>query len=247
MLQNCGLRSNGGRFVRAPDIRPSMFNRVEVNKTQMTSNPAKISFGLCVLIAMTASLHASHVWGQSVGIESQTEVNSSAEATPTTVAVASIKEQKVKAAYLYNFSRYFEWPANTFDDVQEPFVIGVLGADPLGNQLDRLAAKKTVRKRKIEIQRFLSTEQLDDCHVLFVTRSVSDEQFQEALTVANASHVLVVSERPPETRVGSSIQIFVDEAGKIGFEIDVEVVNALSLQVSAKLLKLARVPSQSKK
>lgn len=202
---------------------------------------------------MTASapLCTNQLLAQSISNQSPVERSTTAVSTTpssdTIATVASAKEQKVKAAYLYNFSRYFEWPASTFANAQDPFVIGVLGSDPLGSQLDRLAAKKTVRKRKIEIRRFLSAEKLEECHVLFVTRSVSDEQFQKALTVANSKHVLVVSERPPETRVGSSIQIFVDDVGKIGFEIDVEVVNARKLQVSAKLLKLARVPSAGKK
>ena len=161
-------------------------------------------------------------------------------------SVVSAKEQKVKAAYIYNFSRYFEWPAKVFDDTSKPFVIGVLGADPLGNQLDRLAAKKTVRKRKIEIHRFNSIDQYKDCQMLFVTRSVSEEQFQLALARANVEHVLVVSERPPDTRHGSSVQIFIDHTGKVGFEIDVDVVSARKIHVSAKLLKLANVSGHKK-
>ena len=155
------------------------------------------------------------------------------------------KEQKVKAAYIYNFSRYFEWPEQTFENDDAPFVIGVLGTDPLGNQLDRLANKKSVRNRKIVINRYQNVEDYEPCQMLFVTRSVSDEQFKLALEQANNDHVLVVSEKPPETRQGSSVQIFIDPNGKVGFEIDVGVVNARSLQVSAKLLKLASVSDSS--
>lgn len=165
-------------------------------------------------------------------------------AEPSEIQVTP-KEQKVKAAYIYNFSRYFEWPEKTFDTVDDPFVIGVLGSDPLGNQLDRLANKKSVRNRKIVINRFETVEEYEACQMLFVTRSVSDEQFKLALEQANNDHVLVVSEKPPETRQGSSVQIYIDSTGKVGFEIDVGVVNARSLQVSAKLLKLASVSDSS--
>jgi hypothetical protein len=190
----------------------------------------------------------SYAQAQTVTVQSQGATERAATATTEGVATAvSAKEQKVKAAYLYNFSRYFEWPANAFENVEEPFVIGVLGTDPLGKQLDRLAAKKTVRKRKIEVHRFMTVDQYKDCQVLFVTRTVTDEQFQQALEKANVDHVLVVSEQPPLTRDGSSVRIFIDDLGKVGFEIDVEVVNARSLQVSAKLLKLARASSASKK
>lgn len=155
------------------------------------------------------------------------------------------KEQKVKAAYIYNFSRYFEWPETSFTGEADPFVIGVLGNDPLGNQLDRLASKKTVRNRKIVIHRFQEVKDYQECQMLFVTRTVSDDEFQLALERANEDHVLVVSEKPPETRQGSSVQIYIDQAGKVGFEIDVGVVNARRLQVSAKLLKLASVSDSS--
>jgi hypothetical protein len=82
--------------------------------------------------------------------------------------------------------------------------------------------------------------------MLFVTRSVSEEQFQLALARANVEHVLVVSERPPDTRHGSSVQIFIDHTGKVGFEIDVDVVSARKIHVSAKLLKLANVSGHKK-
>ena len=196
------------------------------------------------LVALTIALAQGVAWSQ---IEAYATAEAALPKVEAEIPAPSPKEQKVKAAYIYNFSRYFEWPAVTPEDVKKPFVIGVLGSDPLGNQLDRLAAKKKVRNRKIVIHRFESLDQYRECQMLFVTRSVSDDLFQDALERANDEPVLVVSERPPETREGSSVQIFIDPAGKIGFEIDVDVVNARQLQVSAKLLKLASVPSKGTK
>lgn len=196
---------------------------------------------LITLVALTIALSQGVAFGQ---VESYEETEVAEPQSENLLPAPSPKEQKVKAAYIYNFSRYFEWPTVAFDNTDEPFVIGVLGSDPLGNQLDRLAAKKKVRKRKIVIHRFESLQQYRECQMLFVTRSVSDELFREALERANDEHVLVVSERPPETREGSSVQIFIDPTGKVGFEIDVDVVNARKIQVSAKLLKLASVSSK---
>lgn len=161
--------------------------------------------------------------------------------------VPSPLEQKVKAAYLYNFSRYFDWPTDAFDDAQGHFVIGVLGKDPLGRQLDKLAQKKKIKNRKIVIQRFDSIEQLQSCHLLFITSSVTNDEFQAAIDKTKQASILVVSEHPWTKAKGSSIHLFVDQADTVGFAIDIDVVNSQKLQVSAKLLKLARVSETSAK
>ncbi len=198
----------------------------------MTSIQQQFAMNGCVLMIAL-------ILGVAIPVQGQEDLSQ-----PVSVQVTP-KEQKVKAAYIYNFSRYFEWPETSFEGEADPFVIGVLGNDPLGNQLDRLALKKSVRNRKIVVLRFAEVKDYEECQMLFVTRSVSDEQFQMALEQANTDHVLVVSEKPPETRKGSSVQIFIDQTGKVGFEIDVGVVSARSLHVSAKLLKLASVSDSS--
>lgn len=166
---------------------------------------------------------------------------SDVQVVPASERVPTPLEQKVKAAYLYNFSRYFDWPDEAFGGPNEPFVIGVLGKDPLGHQLDKLAKKKSVKNRKIIIKRFATMDDFQSCHLLFVSRSVTDEQFQVSIERTRLTSILVVSERPVEDSQGSAVQLFVDETDTVGFEIDVDIVNARSLQVSAKLLKLARV------
>ncbi|MGA2258758.1 MAG: YfiR family protein, partial [Thermoguttaceae bacterium] len=96
-------------------------------------------------------------------------------------AVGVLNEYFVKAAFLYHFGRYVEWPENTFRRATDPFVIGIVGEDSFDGALDRVAAKKTIQDRQIVVRRFASPDQYKQpCHILFVSRSLSQDQ-QRAL------------------------------------------------------------------
>jgi hypothetical protein len=152
------------------------------------------------------------------------------------------KEYKLRVAYLYNFSHYFDWPAEAFVTADEPFVIGVLGDDPFGDTLNKLTGKRFGKQRKIVVRRFSSWEQCDPCHMLYVSRS--EQELPGAET--GMRPLLIVSEFDAGKRLGSMVRFYRDSNGTIGFEIDLEAVERRSLEVDAKLLKLARVVNSSR-
>src|SRR2546425_7693406 len=80
-------------------------------------------------------------------------------------------EYDLKAAFLFNFARFVEWPAEAFADATSPFTIGILGDDPFGKSLDAIVASETVRDRPLLVRRYRSVEQVDTCHILFVSSS----------------------------------------------------------------------------
>lgn len=194
----------------------------------------------CLLVTATFIASPSQLRSQQPGASTSTELTTQ---TPQALTQATPLEQKVKAAYLYHFCRYFEWPADEFSDPAQPFVIGVFGDDPLGPQLDKLAKKKSVKNRKIKVVRFETVDQFQPCQLLFVTRTITNDQFAEALKITEATSTLVVSERSIPTSQGSAVHLYVDETDTVGFEIDIDIVNDKNLRVSAKLLKLARASS----
>jgi hypothetical protein len=151
------------------------------------------------------------------------------------------KEYKLRVAYLYNFSRYFAWPAEAFVAAGEPFVIGVLGEDPFGVTLNKLEGKRFGEQRKITVRRFSTWEQCDPCHMLYVSSS------EVGLSGAESGRrpLLIVSELNHGDTLGSTIRFYRDSDGTIGFEIDLEAVKRRNLEVDAKLLKLARVVNSS--
>ena len=98
----------------------------------------------------------------------------------TTVPISN-REYAIKAAYLYQFSRYVQWPADAFANDRSPLVIGVLGTDPFGGILEEIARTKRIEGRPIVVRRFASMAEYTPCHILFVSSSVGPEQRAAAI------------------------------------------------------------------
>lgn len=151
------------------------------------------------------------------------------------------REYKVKVAYLYNFSRYMTWPQTAFDKADAPFVIGVMGADPMGGTLDALAARKRAHGRAVSIKRFATPAELTPCHILFVSLSNSPDTHAEIIQKTAGTPVLLVGEVDGFARQGAGAAFFIDNNGTIGFKINIDSLTKKQIMVDAKLLRLAEV------
>ena len=166
-----------------------------------------------------------------------------AAAGPTTASAGALSEYEVKAALLYNFAKFVEWPANAFPSPDAPFVIGVLGSDPLGSSLVRLLAGKTVTGRAIVIRLWVGPRDRGPCQMLFVAGSersglkqlLRDIDQQPVLTVADMSEFAVQ---------GGMIGLIVED-NRLRFEINTEGTDRAHLRISSRLLSLARIVSTS--
>jgi hypothetical protein len=155
-------------------------------------------------------------------------------------SVPALNEYELKAAFLYNFVKFTEWPAEESGKSDEPFVIGVLGKDPFGSALDKLIEGETVHNKKIVARRF---PRMDDAaansHVLFI--SASEEQNLAAiLKLLDGQAVLTVSEIANFAQRGGIID-FKKENNRIVFEINLFTAKRAGLTMNAQLLKLAKV------
>jgi hypothetical protein len=150
------------------------------------------------------------------------------------------REYPIKAAYLYNFSRYVQWPAEAFPTSDTPLVIGVLGTNPFGDTLDEIARTKKVDGRSIVAKRFASMAAYTPCHVLFVPSSTSPEEQAAAIRKTYGIPVLVVGENPGFAEQGGAVNFFIEE-NKVRFEINVDVAKRQKLKISSKLLSLAKI------
>ncbi|MBC8117680.1 MAG: YfiR family protein [Candidatus Saccharimonas sp.] len=159
------------------------------------------------------------------------------------------REYELKAAYLYQFARYVEWPKNAVPGDDTTFVIGVLGQDPFGIHLDRIAAAKTIQGRKIVVRRFASAKDYQPCHILFVasgsTGAGDEKSAAERLTAALAatagSHVLLVSDSANFAHKGAVINFHVDpQQNRITLEINRDSERRAGLKISSQLLGLEK-------
>ena len=148
-------------------------------------------------------------------------------------------EYRIKAAFLYNFTLYTEWPAAAFEKADSPIVLAIAGDDPFGNELDAAVRGKTVRGRSIEVRRYGSADDLAPCHLLYLSNAEA-KQLPQVLRRFPDAKPLTVAETEDFTRVGGVIRFFVDE-NKVRFEVNTDAAGRARLKISSKLLHLARV------
>jgi hypothetical protein len=140
-------------------------------------------------------------------------------------------EYKVKAAFLYNFTKFVEWPGSTQPG---PLTICVAGRNPLGQELEATVKDVTVGGRAVAARVILEPE--PGCHVVFIPRGVSGAYLRST----RGQPVLTVGESGDFIDQGGIVRFYV-EGGKVRFAISPEAADRSQLRVSARLLQLARI------
>lgn len=146
-------------------------------------------------------------------------------------------EYQVKAVYLYNFTRFVEWPSQAPALRSSSFAICVLGKDPFGPALDATVAGESVGGKSVVARRISKPEEGVDCRVLFVSVS-EDSHLKGDLTVLDKTGVLTVSDIPRFSERGGMIQ-FVTDGDKVRFEVNLSNAKDSGIRLSSDLLKLA--------
>lgn len=148
---------------------------------------------------------------------------------------APASEYEVKAAFLFNFAKFVSWPPGAFPDPNTPLVIGVVGRDPFGSHLDDTVRGERINNRQLVIRRYQSVAEINNCHVLFISRSESDRLDQIVAALKNRTLLIVTD---ADGGRGGVIIRFVTEGNRIRFKIDAEAAKAAKLTISSKLLRL---------
>jgi hypothetical protein len=146
---------------------------------------------------------------------------------------------QIKAAYLYNFAKLVEWPAEAFKDATTPIVLGLVGAESFGDILDQNMAGRTANGRKLVIVRLKAGDNLRACHLLFIGSS-EKSRLPQILAGLKGSSVLTVGEIPHFAHSGGIINFFQEEK-RVQFEINVEAAERAKLKISSRLLSLAKL------
>jgi hypothetical protein len=149
------------------------------------------------------------------------------------------REYQLKAAFIFNFAQFVEWPAETFAGPDAPLVIGVVGSNPFGDVLEQAVAGKKVGGRSIVVRYFRSAHAMERCHVLFVSGSERDAMGHLVERCARES-TLTVGDFEGFTFARGMIR-FVTQDNRLRFEVNLDSMNRAQLRASAKLLKLAQV------
>ncbi|RUQ34056.1 MAG: YfiR family protein [Candidatus Competibacteraceae bacterium] len=146
-------------------------------------------------------------------------------------------EYAVKAAYLYNFAKFIEWPPGAFASTDAPLWICIVGDNPFGNALAALYGK-TVEKHPVAM-RPISTEGFDQCHIVFIGH-IEAGSFKTLLAKLRRLPILTVSDISDFARTGGMIGL-VETDQHIRFDINLTATRQAGLKLSSQLLKLATI------
>lgn len=153
--------------------------------------------------------------------------------------VAPAPELSVKAVFMYNFTRFIDWPEEAFAGPSSPFIIGIVGEDRMGAVLLETVAGEKVGNHPIRVQPVQSAAELKECHLLYI--NVTDfKQLTQTLALIGQRPVLTVGEAPTFTRQGGMIR-FLTRNNKIRLEISPGALRAAQLGISSKLLQVADI------
>lgn len=159
-----------------------------------------------------------------------------AVAVPGAVTVGN--EYQIKAAYLYKFAGYIEWPPGAFHLPESPITIGVIGADDMWEELDRLKRAPPVNNRSIDIRLLKAGDSLNGVHILFIGRQEAP-RLRRTLESLQAQPVLTVSEVQGGLGEGSMINFILIEE-RIRFEVSLLPAERSNLKISSRLLSVAQ-------
>ena len=191
---------------------------VQARGEEHSRGPWRFALSMLVLALVTAGLgENSSVSGQDIDIE-----------------------YRLKAAYLYKFATYVKWPDGTFADAKSSFVIGILGADPVGADLRKIAAVKKIDGRKIEVRNFKNVKNIQGCQILFISRAVKSERQAAGLKQLAGRNILLVGETRDFLKNGG-VMDFVVQENHVKIFISKSAYVRERLEISAKLLRVATV------
>ena len=152
-------------------------------------------------------------------------------------------EYLIKAGFIYNFAQLVQWPPAAFSQADSPIVIGILGTDPFGEIIDRVVQNKKLDGRSLLVKRLKRGAPLKDCNILFVGSSEA-AHLDEVLQSTKNVPILTIGEMPGFAVRGGIINLTV-EGNKVRFEVNIEAAKQANLNISSRLLALARIIPQA--
>jgi YfiR/HmsC-like len=152
-------------------------------------------------------------------------------------AASTPTEYEIKAVFLYHFTQFVAWPEAAFAQPDSPFVIGLVGADPFGTALNSIVGGEAVGRHRLAVMTINDVSAEFRCQILYFTEASENLLDLQRLRTAP---VLTVGESDSFYKKGGMIQFFLDRR-RVRLKVNLEEARAHSLEISAKLLRVADV------
>ena len=173
-------------------------------------------FGILILATCTSLLIAGSAWAQP---------------NPSS-------EYAVKAAFLFHFAQFVEWPPDAFKNAAAPLTYCTVGEDPFNGALESALSGKNIGTHRIRVEHVKQAQELQSCQILFIGIA-EKKRLASTLESVKGTPVLTVGESEHFVEQGGIIG-FCQEENKIRFEINLGAAGSARLKISAKLLSLAK-------
>ena len=151
-------------------------------------------------------------------------------------------EYDLKSAYVFNFSKFITWPTSAFESTESDFKIVVFGSSPITSVLYKALKGRKIMGRNISIKVIYSIEDLEDAHILFVSKGMQKELKQVISKYENKATLVIGDVIEGFCQSGGIIN-FTEKSSKYRFEINNQAAQKTGLKISSKLLSLARIIS----
>jgi hypothetical protein len=160
-------------------------------------------------------------------------------ASPSLAGAKVTNEYDLKAAFLFHFAQFVEWPAEALPNRSTPLTIGILGGDPFGKTLDEMVANEAVRGHKLVVRRFRDVGETDSCQILFISPS-EDARLGPILSHLKGRSILTVGETKGFAQ-RSGIIGFILSDRRLRLAVNLAAANASRLTISSKLLRQSEI------
>jgi hypothetical protein len=149
------------------------------------------------------------------------------------------REFQVKAAFLFHFAQFVEWPPTAFAASNSPLCIAVLGDNAFGAAIEETVRGETIQNRKLAVRHFRHLKDVKDCHLLFVSKSET-ARMNDIVANLKLQPILTVSDLESFTTRGGMIRFFL-EGPQLRFEINPDAARQAGLRLSSQLLNLGKI------
>jgi len=150
-----------------------------------------------------------------------------------------ISEYQVKAAFLYNFTKFVDWPPLPGSPGKKPFEICVVGDDPFHGELVNIVEGKSVNGQVLAVRHIKKVEDAPGCRIAFISSSEKG-RFRSILDALRGSGVLTVGDTEGFAEMGGVINLTLVDR-RVHIEINLDAAKVQGLKISSRLLRLAQI------
>ena len=147
-------------------------------------------------------------------------------------------EYGVKLAFIYNLTKFVEWPSNS----TVPFSVGIVGSDPFSPELEDELRTREVRGRRIVLKQLKAGDKMSGCQIVFIPVTAKD-QAASIVKALNGTSTLTISETEGFARLGGIIN-FAVAGNRLRVEVNPLAAKRAGLKISSKFLKIATIVSE---